>query len=274
MAKVELKNNGGTSRMRLQDALRFVQENARLMPSKERLRASHWSCVDGRIKQSGRFAAPGGALGIKYALIGGVQQYEKNHGSLGIAFDRLTKAVEKALNGMTCHSDTHAVHAGKARISAGCGHCNGAIDLADQYGVERYVNLLIDHVNDMKARGMRPEVLSGDHGERAVLVISRSAASEPTVTLPGTGKDGTQAFICHLEDWLQTIEDLAPIVAKCAAKSPDLNSLKECVKAAAQRQLGVTLGRLAKGLPMYRVEHRNGEFVVELMVEDAATIAA
>lgn len=264
--------NGGRERMRLADAIRFVRENARDMLSDGKFSAKRWACVDGRIVENdNRFTAPGGALGIKYAVIGGLQAYEKKHGSVGIEFDRLSKAIESVFGGMSFHTDTHAIHNGKTRISAGCGHCNGALEMAEEYGLEHYSHLLEAHIDELKDRGISPEILSGSHNEKAVFVIAQSIDGK-SLALSGTGQDGWQAFICHLEDWLEVVASLACKVVECA--SVEVNEVRLCkyIKAAAKRQLGVTLRRLAEGLPVYCVSrNEDGIISVELMTEDAAT---
>lgn len=256
--------------MRLAGAIQFVHDNARKMSSDGKFSAKRWACVDGRITENdNRFTAPGGALGIKYAVIGGLQIYEEKHGSVGIAFDRLTDAIESKFGGMTCHSDDHAISDGQSRISAGCGHCNGALEMAEEYGLEHYAHLLKAHIDELKERGVSPEVLTGHHNEEAVFVIAQSANGQ-SLTLPGTGKNGRQAFVCHLEDWLAVVGSLASEVAKCA-NGVDTVRLCKYIQAAAKRQLGKTLQRLARGLPVYRVfRGKNNTIDVELVAEDAA----
>jgi hypothetical protein len=249
-----------------------VHKNVREMPSDNKLNAKNWACVDGRIGESGRFAGPGGALGIKYAVIGGLQAYEKKHGSVGIVFDRLTKAIENVFGGMSLHTDSDAISAGKTRISAGCGHCNGALERAEEYGVEHYAHLLEAHIDELKERGVRPEILSGNHNEEAVFIIAQSPNGK-SLTLPGTGKDKRQAFICHWDDFLEVVASLAHEVIKCAESNIDINAERLCkyIIAAAKRQLGVTLQRLAEGLPVYRVfRDKDNAISVELVAKDAA----
>jgi hypothetical protein len=261
-------------RMRLDAAVQFVNENKKAMPSDGKFSAKRWACVDGRIADNdNRFTAPGGALGIKYAVMGGLQTYEKKHGSVGIAFDRLTDAIESKFGGMSFHTDTHAIANGKTRISGGCGHCSGALEMAEEYGLEHYAHLLDAHIDEIKYR-VSPEILFGSHNEEAVFVIAQSANGK-SLTLPGTGKDGRQAFICHLEDWLEVVSSLAYEVVKCATGNVDAERLSKYIKAAAKRQLGATLRRLAEGLPVYRVSRdQAGAISVELIAEDAAKAIA
>lgn len=263
--------------MRLEDATLFVCENVRRIPSNGKFCAKSWGCVDGRERreeEDDHFAGPGGALGIKYAVIAGLQAYEKEHGSLGIVFDRLTREIENKLGGMSCHSDADAIDSGESHISAGCGHCSGALKMSEEYGLERYAHFLEEHINDLKNRGVSPKVLKEKHNEQAVFVISK-AVNGQSITLPGTGNDGRQAFICHLEDWLEVVSWLASVVAECASVKVNEGRLCKYIRAAAKRQLGVTLRRLAEGLPVYHVSRDGaGVISVELMTEDAATAFA
>ncbi len=263
--------------MRLAEAVQFVYENAREVKfgDKDKLSAEYWGCVDDRNEEADCLAGPGGPLGLKYAVVGGLQMYEQKHGVSGITFDRLTRAVEGALGGMTFHSDTKAMREGKSRISAGCGHCDGAIEMADQYGLEHFVHLLEAHVDELKKRGVRPKVLDGSHNAEAVFVVDKADNGQLTITLPGTSKDGRQAFICHLEDWLDVVSRLSSEVAKCADVNINAERLCKYIVAAAKRQLGVTLKRLANGLPVYRVFRDQFNAIrVELMSEDAAGVIA
>jgi hypothetical protein len=62
-------------------------------------------------------------------------------------------------------------------------------------------------------------------------------------------------------------------VIKCAESNIDINAERLCkyIIAAAKRQLGVTLQRLAEGLPVYRVfRDKDNAISVELVAKDAA----
>ncbi len=188
---MNLETEGGRERMKLNEAIVFVHENVEMMQSVEKYSANGWACVDGRVTGNvGRLTAPDGVLGIEYAVIAGLQAYERKHGQLGIDFNDLTRAIEDKFGGMSCHTDGHAIHDGKTRICAGCGHCNGALESAEDYGI-------------------------------------------------------------------------------------DVESLSNDIQTAAKRQLGVTLRRWAKGLPVYRVSgDEEGVISVVLIADDAATMLA
>jgi hypothetical protein len=255
--------------MRIEDAFRFVLDNVCEMPSAIKFCVDGWGCIDSRVAEVRRFAAPGDVLGFLLAVLAGLQLYECTHGPVGVVFDHLIRTIEEELGGVSFHSDTHAIREGKTSVIAGCGHCSSVLEMTDEYGLDRYHVHLVKYIDGLKAR-VRPKILDGERKkEQAVFVIAQ-AANGSSLTLPGTGKDGQRAFICHLEDWLEAVVLLASKMAKHVA----VNEIEfcRCVRVAARSQLRVTLGRLAKCLPVYHVfRDPSGEISIELIVEDAAT---
>lgn len=260
--------------MDLNKATRFVLENVQKVPSCERYDADGWACVDGRVTGNvDRLTAPSGTLGFEFAVFAGVEAHEEKHGQLEIDFDHLIRVIEDRFGGMSCHTDGHAIHDGKTRICAGCGHCNGALEGPEDYGLREYRDRLLARIDALRNRGVNPEVLLGEHNEMAVFVMEESA-DDMSLIMSGTGRDGEQAFICHFDVWIHVVGSLASEVAKCAT-GVDVKSLSEDIRTAAKRQLGVTLRRLAKGLPVYRVSgDEEGVISVVLIADDAATMLA
>lgn len=247
----------------------FVAENATLLsPEKcEELRnhASGWQCVDGRNLEGKRFACPGAGLGIHLGVLAGIELYQRDNPGLGIKPEEVAGHLEE-LFGVTCHTDEHAAQ--DACIFAGCGHCNGAIKAPDQYGIspETAKHLEVRAQELANQGGLTPDVLKGSHGEQAVFVVEISIEGEG-ILLPGTGKDGSQAFICHLENFLNTAEDLA-IRALHLTRNPSEFSEEQvasAVREATTKQVTATLEKLAKGLPRYRVFCENGQVQTELI---------
>lgn len=258
--------------MRLEDARRFVCENVSEVSSGE-FSVEDSSCIDDRTKEGKRFAIPGDRVGFIGVVAGALKLYEKTHGLIGIEFGRVAKAIGSVLGGMTCHTDADAISNGNISIIAGCAHCSGILEMADEYGVGDYARPIRAYINDLEDC-VSPKVLDGEHRPEAVFLIAKADNSQPAITLPGTGKNG-QALVCHLEDWLEAATSLAPAIMRCAANSVNEVTLRECIKIVAKRQLGVTLRHLAEGLPVYRVSRdESGAISVELMSEDAATAIA
>jgi hypothetical protein len=254
--------------MRLDKAVKFVLDNVCKIPSAIKFCVNGWSCIDSRVLEVERFAAPGDVLGFLLAVLAGLQLYERAHGPIGVAFDCVTNTIEEELGGMSFHTDTHAIKDGKTSVIAGCGHCNNVLAMTDEYGVDSFARELEEYIEKLKVRVL-PKVLEGDRKkEQAVFVISQ-AVNGSTLTLPGTGKDGQRAFICHLEDWLDEVVSLASKVAHIVG----MNETKfcECVRVAARHHLKVTLSCLAGGLPVYLVScDESGEISVKLIADDAA----
>lgn len=260
--------------MKLAEAVQFVHENMREISSDCKFRAENLGCIDDRDESDHRFKIPGAGIGLVGVVAATLRLYEKMHGQTGVAFDRLTKAIEGALGGMSCHTDTDAISKGKTSIVAGCGHFSGIIEMSDEYGVGDFARLMDVYVADLKNRGVNPDVLKSGHGAEAVILIAQADNGHLAITLPGRGKNG-QVFVCHLEDWVRIAMSFVPYIVKCAAKNIDEAKLRKCIKIAALHQLNVTLKRLALGLPVYRVSRdKSGIINVELMAEDAATAFA
>lgn len=254
----------------LADAERFVKQNAaRMEKGIASLTAENWACVDGRVTKAGRFAGPGGALGIMFAVFAGLEKWKKEHApALDLDLSKISGIVETALAGMTCHTDTHAVHDGKTLACAGCGHCKGALENPADYGLAESSGYLRRYVEES---GITPEVLEGEHAEGAVIVIDKLPdelrEKVQPISLPGTGADGRQSFIFHLEDYLKVIEAIAEKAGEAVKeKNPDadLKSLATLAREAAEMQTNATLERLAKGLPRFNVSYdEQGEVMVK-----------
>lgn len=262
--------------MHLSTAVHFVLENIQDIPNDvSKLVAMYWGCFDGRnkkrSKRHGYFTSPGGDLGIKCVAFGGLIRYEDEFGPIGIECEVLSSEIESFLGGIIYHTDTDTirkVQANEARKIDGCAHGSGVIKMPKEYKIARYASFLDTYIEKLEHH-IHPIVYDGKHKEQAVFEI---AHSETPFTLPGTGKCGMQAFILHLDDWLWVNRSLAPVVAKCATVGVDVAKLRDCIQNAAKHQLNVTLGRVARGLKVYRVSRDDNNAIrVELKHEDAAT---
>lgn len=250
-----------------EQAEKFVKENAKPIGERvSRNNARGWKCVDGRTTDAERFAGPGGALGIMFAVFAGVEKWQREKAPAGLNFDpeEISRVVGSFLGEMSCHTDSYAVHDGQTLACAGCGHCNGALEKPADYGLINHASYLRGYV---EKSGIQPEVLLGAHGEGAVIVINKAGEKIRPVSLPGTGADGRQTFICHLSDYLETIVEVSEKVAQSIAeKNPglDTTALSTCTKEAAVEQVEATLRSLAEGLPRFQVFYdENGKIMVK-----------
>ena len=149
----------------------------------------------------------------------------------------------------------------------GSGHCSGALKDPARYNLGRYAAFLKGYVEELASRGIKPEVLSGSHGEQAVMVIPEAEHGKPVLTMPGTGKGGKQAFIFHQDDFFGALEALGEEIAQASGVSA--SELTRAIREAGEAQLTATLERLADGLPMYHVVRAaDGALTAELVVQD------
>lgn len=265
--------------MRLEDAKRFVEQNARLTligSELNALNAEDVGCIDDRYEIH-RVAWPGGVLGLVGVLVAGLQLFERVYGSIGIEIRHLTRVVEKRFGAMTCHTDTNAINGGNNSIVGGCGYWNGLLGEPNKYGVGDRVHLVGDYIVELKNRGVSPKILEGENAPEALLVVAKADNGQPTIVLPGTAMvDGKKrkVLVCHKEDWLELLVSLVFDAAKYSngiAGIAHKANLCEYVKVAALRQLDATMMRFPYRLPVFYVFCNNSNNVcVEPFVKNAA----
>lgn len=230
--------------MSLEEAILFLQENCEIVAPENQFGitdADGWRCVDGRVTGPNyRYAAPGGTLGFLFAVLAGVEAWALETKRPLPDFDLVQKVVSTVFPAMTYHTDSHAHD---SLPCAGCGHCAGALAEPGQYGIDKYASQLRLKMDNF---GLKTETLAGVHSESAVFIV-------PTgVALPGTGSSGVQAFIFHKAAWTDVLTILSRVLA--AELSVDFDELYEHIQKSAQKQLDITLDRLAKGFPVYVVK--------------------
>jgi hypothetical protein len=229
--------------MSYEDAILFLQENCEILAPENRfliIDVDGWRCVDGRVVgPDHRYAAPGGTLGFLFAVLAGVEAWAKQTQRPLPDFDLVQKAVSTVFPVMTYHTDDHTHD---SLPCAGCGHCAGALAEPERYGIDKYVLQLRLEIDRF---GLKTEILTGVHSESAVFIVPVGVA------LPGTGSNGVQVFVFHKAAWVDVLAILSRVLAE--GLSVDSDELYQCIQKSAQRQLDVTLDRLAKGLPVYVV---------------------
>lgn len=143
----------------------------------------------------------------------------------------------------------------------GCGHLRLCMAHAEDYGVRRELaREAIAEVLRARWEGL-PEVefvvLGGGHQEGAVLLVEVDHALHPYTRIPlvPPALGGVQMFVNHpqvtdyqrveIAHWLSTRAELPALRERSG-------EILEVMRSLAGRQMGVTLGHLAKGLPIYR----------------------
>ena len=145
----------------------------------------------------------------------------------------------------------------------GCGHLRLAMQTPEAYGArpELVKELLRSFFRARWGGATEPEfeVLPGGHEEGAVVNVrvETELRSFTPIPLVSPSANGTQMFVNHPQVSAHHREELGHFLAMqddVASVSPaHVEPLVRVMSEIADRQLGATLGRLAKGLPVYDV---------------------
>lgn len=149
------------------------------------------------------------------------------------------------------HTDSHAEEK-QVGPGLGCGHINKALAEPFDYNLTaEQTDFIKSILPNLLEKGAKQVVLDGGHEEQAVLVIdSKNYGVKPY-------NEESQAFIYQQTLHQQQLDRLAKPLAEY------LNSVNQPVEVAELRntidkifaiQLGATLSRIAKGLPIYHVK--------------------
>lgn len=147
----------------------------------------------------------------------------------------------------------------------GCGHLKFAMTANDDYGVRRE---LAEHFlrafHTLRWAGA-PEfefvVLGGDHVEGAVanVVVKGDLHSYTRVPLVSPMVAGRQMFVNHPQVTAFLRREQAAHLVECGAVAPaDADRLVETLTTLGPQQAGATLGRLARGLPVFELTFEPG----------------
>ena len=145
----------------------------------------------------------------------------------------------------------------------GCGHIRLMLQHSDEYGIRK--ELVVAYLRALcrvwweGAPEVTMTVLPGDHGEGAVVNVRLSTGvwSLSRVPLISPACDGRQMFVNHpdVSAYLRrkTVQNLVRSRDPLAVEASQESKLQKAIDELAERQLGVTLGYLAKGLPVFEV---------------------
>lgn len=206
-----------------------------------------FECIDGR--RGGEtnehvVEVPGGALGMLQDVLSCVKADDQE--SFNIQANVIFETMYKMLgNKFGFHTDDHNQY--NNLLCAGCGHCKGALHdpelyLQSPFAVEYVQNILLPRLKQLQ---IKPTIYSGSHAEKGV-VISKKLDVELISISPHTSE---QVFTYN-----EAVHDLflTKLAENLAIKDLYIN-IEELLLNKNIR-LGVTVEKLAKGLPTFAFE--------------------
>ncbi|QQS22763.1 hypothetical protein IPM19_03995 [bacterium] len=211
-------------------------------------------CVDGRSPQKedeARIPAiskPGADIGDLIITLGALNKLEIK-ADPKMVLDTITETYGGPFN-LKFHTDAHALEKG-AGPGLGCGHINFATQHPEDYHLsEDQTEFILEQLPKLLDEGAKQIVLNGDHAEKAVLVIE----SDFYGVKPNNGD--TQVFVYQKRLHEQQLGKLTKPLAyklKASGQVVEEGSLRKAIDEVFHDQLGATLGRIAKGLPIFSV---------------------
>jgi hypothetical protein len=244
------------------DAEKYVTENAYLFSLKDYSTiGKELRCIDDRASNSDdrtcNVAIPGGGLGLVMDTLGAFTLLRRKGLHATLHPDEAVEVVEKAIGSVSFHTDDHSE--GHASLCAGCGHAHGALTdpvaylLTEEDAKYFFEFCLHDLKNKLHEKGMKPTVYKGPHAAQAVMI-----AEGTEVGLPSVGKSGEAVFVYHktFHQLLLTLiaNGIAPLL-KDHTKGISEEDFEKVLHESAEIRLGVTLKKLAVGLPRFLVAH-------------------
>jgi hypothetical protein len=213
-------------------------------------------CVDGRydgLEDFPAIAKPGGDAGDVMTAFGAL-----NAMNLELDNEKVLEAVIEAVGGnenFRFHTDDHAEH-DHAGAGMGCGHLKRAALEPDDYGLkQKQIDFIVKQLPHLIESGAHQEVLHGDHAEKAVVVVdSEGYGLKPLLQTEG-GLEETFVYQKTLHQ--AQLDVLARKLQERLAEAGipiEETEIRTSMDAAFAKQLGATLQRLAKGLPIYTVK--------------------
>lgn len=225
------------------------------------------SCIDGRYNKEDAHLAPrsipGSDAGFLLLVSGALKELEgqgfNNSESLNLKiFEEILNLVGGAENFMI-HTDNHNQNS----VAAGCGHMKLAKNNPENYGVTNaQINLIFKFLENLKQKGIKEIVLEGDHKESAVLIVK-----DKKIGILHQDENN-QAFVFHQALCEEFLEKLSKKLAEFEEfKSFGLDSfkIKGLFLKIEEKQLNVTLAKLAKGLPNYEINYENKFLNIKLV---------
>lgn len=219
------------------------------------------SCIDDRRpKNSPAGATPGGSAGYLAAGLGLVRRL-RNKG-LAIPNEAVRDAVFTIVGGknkFNFHTDTHALKHKDSTPFEGCGHCTLLVKDPDSYFMDKeQTDFFRKTLEDVESAGVKPDVFTGDHAARAVMILrsinnprGRVWALDSQAQL---NSGMAQAFVYQEDLAEKRLTALAKTLAETSSKAKKHEAeIEDTLKRIADMQLKHTLGEFAPNLPHYTV---------------------
>ena len=232
----------------------FVQQN-KIPVTDTNLRGR---CVDGRydaedLENFPVISKPGAASGDVMAAFGALNLLGKSLPNETVL--NAVIAVEGGPDKFFFHTD-HSAETADAGCGMGCGHMKKALLEAEAYGLSQdQIEYLFTKLPDLLEQSSKQEVLQGDHQESAVVIVeSKDFGLKPMRT---TGDEVQQVFVYQKTLHEQQLDQLArKLQGELAALGEvvEEQQIRHALDQAFALQIGATLARLAKGLPIYSVK--------------------
>lgn len=218
------------------------------------------SCVDGRYPEgeAGAIALAGADTGFLEAAFAAVNELKLKN-SVYLSDEAILNTIYALIGGkdkFQYHSDDRAGH-------DGCGHNKRATTRAADYGLtEEQAHLIKQTLQELETEGVKPTVLTGDHAEAAVLVISLTEYEPTNPERPAyslhhqadfEGKS-IQAFVYNQTLVTERLYKLADLLHEQLPNITTEDIFAALAKAEAT-QRGITVKELAldKGLGVYNI---------------------
>lgn len=234
--------------MNLEEAKTFVESNKVVLTEENKIAR----CVDGRYENITNFpmiAKPGGDTGDILAVFGALNILGKE-----LENEKVFELVINNIGGLTkfnFHSDDHA---DPNVPGLGCGHIKQAKLDPSAYGVtQEQIDYIFDQLPELITQGAHQEILHGDHAEQAVIVVD-SVTYGVMPLHRGDERSLEEAFIYQKTIHQNQLDELSRKVYSLLQESGDTVTepqVMEATNEAFGKQLGETLNRLAKDLPVF-----------------------
>lgn len=224
-------------------------------------------CVDGRYAgiEDTEFpvvSKPGGTAGDVMAAFGALNILGKS-----LPNEEVLNAVISSVGGtekFAFHTDESAEH-DQAGCGMGCGHMKKALLEPDDYQVtQEQMDFLVSKLPNLLDESAEQVVLSGDHAESAVVVVE----SEQFGLKPLWQNNGQleEVFVHQKTLHEKQLDLLAKHLQESLAAAGEVveePDLRFALDQAFALQIGATLSRLAKGLPVYLVKITPDEIQIQ-----------
>lgn len=216
-------------------------------------------CIDGRYEGTvPPLATPGADAGLFMNAFGMCREMEMNPISFGEQIARAVLATVGGIEQFHFHTDEHATKEQK-RNGMGCGHLKQSLEHSDRYSLQREdVLYIFSMLKDWTEQGAHEQVLSGNHGEKAVVIVESPSHS----VLPRNGNQ--QVFVFHKTLHHHRLDAFAEHLFETMNMIDidiSVQDVKERLSKVSLSQLQATVRELAPNLPVYNVTIcENGTF--------------